>query len=1279
MPKPKDEQSPNDALEQTPDQPLEQSLEQSLETTLEILDEKGLEKWLVDSEYCEALVLWLAEELHVPRSAARIVMRQLAKLCINRGKKFGGWLGRKATNKVNKFILGLPYAKDILNFLHIHAGRAEAAIEAKREARKLFASGKEFVELLPLDVAGQVKILEELEDIDARIMAGFDAILDRLDIQPNLDCFELADPKRVATSIQRFKFNYRFMPLRGREAELELLREFLYHPSQGAGAPLSWFLLLGPGGAGKSRLALEFCLRNSPWRPGFLSYRQMEQFNWDQWRPDQPTLMVIDYCSRDPERLRDMILALRRNRHLDVPVRVLLLERDLGFEPSRWYDRFLGGQTDSESLQATRHAEPLQLPALADEDFKAIITRYRFPESPDLEASITSSLDLNEHLHNFKKLINKNKDLPLFAALYGDVVSRKGDEISPLTIYNTEGLIGDVLNHEERTWGKQLGLEERDWNGDKWREKRNKDFAVLVLAIMTGGLTHRQWRQLPPQHYSKDYDLVRRMSIYTGNDCSPSGCCIKGLCDNGLSNCVSMLFPLHPDILGDGFALRFINQCPYSDKENIFTLRDQAWSIQPLGMVSFLYRIITTHLPKININILLKPKASDQSIDWLWYNLAADFINMFECKGYHDHSDIYFLKLSRYFYKSTTVDDVTTKDFIQLATQIIVRHILTGDKSEYIDIFFQICNICRRNDFNHQEIFRLANTIIDTLIYTNDDLSSLLVFGRLLEHSLLSKCKIDILMLGSKLAFSLSKKYKKIENLLYETLYLLSNTEDSNLYNFIATFITFQTNKKYPFDILLPQESYPFHHNSMPWENLIRRSFYNNNLKILRPSIKVELSLSPTKINVFLSSISTLSDEFLSQDKDNIPIKNRSLYNILKDWFMLHCDLLQYVNAIDSYKIYFQLHKIWSEYKYSSLCIILIHFGYYTICNLNNIQSVRKSIEILDSFINIIQSGTFFIPKSIIIKSYIDIFSSIANININISTTYYYAKLIKFLSANNRLKSKTKIELLQLYNWFIICEGFYGQTDTIINLHNRTRMLTMDSTESDTNYILTTHACQKTINILCAQRDFDSGQSLIHAHSKFSLQNVNSDISITFFIYFLYECFLIYANQNNDDRCHDIHSILLSLPPKFKNARNYHWILLYSDILLSQINAINGWSFSLPSYNSKLIIHNRQHTKDNELLEKTVFIFQQNLARMCDSGQTINAELFFNHLFKDMRYATNKNLIKYICNMSMILCDSFFAEGNCKKLNKYFSNYVLYNKIYNNFHYYEEIFSAAYA
>ncbi len=113
----------------------------------------------------------------------------------------------------------------------------------------------------------------------------------------------------------------------GRTAEFEVLRQFCL-----PGKQFQWFRLSGPAGAGKSRLALQWCKdarRLGGWHAGFLDLKSYDRAAWNRWTPERDTLIVLDYALDYPEASRHLLESLANNQaQFGFRVRVLLLARE---------------------------------------------------------------------------------------------------------------------------------------------------------------------------------------------------------------------------------------------------------------------------------------------------------------------------------------------------------------------------------------------------------------------------------------------------------------------------------------------------------------------------------------------------------------------------------------------------------------------------------------------------------------------------------------------------------------------------------------------------------------------------------------------------------------------------------------------------------------------------------------------------------------------------------------------------------------------------------------
>ncbi|BDT68292.1 hypothetical protein os1_24740 [Comamonadaceae bacterium OS-1] len=133
--------------------------------------------------------------------------------------------------------------------------------------------------------------------------------------------------------------------LLGRGDELASLRAFLSSPK-----PIAVRVLVGGGGSGKTRLALELCdqMQAEGWHTGFATRTEMERFsagrNLSAWGWQKPTLVVVDDAAANA-RILGLWLDELADRTITTPhpLRLLLLERSADTDTGWWGSVFGGG------------------------------------------------------------------------------------------------------------------------------------------------------------------------------------------------------------------------------------------------------------------------------------------------------------------------------------------------------------------------------------------------------------------------------------------------------------------------------------------------------------------------------------------------------------------------------------------------------------------------------------------------------------------------------------------------------------------------------------------------------------------------------------------------------------------------------------------------------------------------------------------------------------------------------------------------------------------------
>lgn len=122
-----------------------------------------------------------------------------------------------------------------------------------------------------------------------------------------------------------FNYKYRYTTFTGRNSQMSALQSFLEDKEK-----YCWWMITGPGGMGKSRLALETIkvAIQKGWNAGFLDVK--EDFDWAHWNPGYDTLMVIDYALAHTDTTATLLekVGARAERYGN-KLRILLLERSV--------------------------------------------------------------------------------------------------------------------------------------------------------------------------------------------------------------------------------------------------------------------------------------------------------------------------------------------------------------------------------------------------------------------------------------------------------------------------------------------------------------------------------------------------------------------------------------------------------------------------------------------------------------------------------------------------------------------------------------------------------------------------------------------------------------------------------------------------------------------------------------------------------------------------------------------------------------------------------------
>lgn len=261
----------------------------------------------------------------------------------------------------------------------------------------------------------------------------------------------------------RLVYSARVVPLVGRDRELDQLKTFLEDSRS-----FLWWMMTGPSGSGKSRFALELTLNHwGNWWTGFLDAAP-DPASWSDWKPEWPTLIVVDYVGARAAAIGKMVNTLQeRALELAFPVRVLLLARSAD-EP--WWEEFLGrgSRSTRECILGARFDLPVELTGLSPQDNWDII------EHEISAAGVFWSARDKQYLTETLSQVDPSGS-PIYAMLLADAFAHteKGSWGTGLAHWDAERLVEDVLARERARW--------------ETVDITSEDEHALALATILGG------------------------------------------------------------------------------------------------------------------------------------------------------------------------------------------------------------------------------------------------------------------------------------------------------------------------------------------------------------------------------------------------------------------------------------------------------------------------------------------------------------------------------------------------------------------------------------------------------------------------------------------------------------------------------------------------------------------------------------------------------------------------------------------------------------------------
>lgn len=332
----------------------------------------------------------------------------------------------------------------------------------------------------------------------------------------------------------------------GRTAELADLEAWCT-----TGGDVRGRLIHGPGGYGKTRLAIEWTriLREQEWAAGFLRAGAAADWFARLLALGMPVAVVIDYAESHAglRGLLEPVLRYTQAEGAKTRVRVLLLARGVG----DWWDALVA--SDDVLREFFLEISPVVIEPLAEvsgdrvEVFRAAVRDFaakrKRPTPGDLPDDLAdSSFDRVLYLH-------------MAALALVDSLDFRSPRPGRTT--EEEMLMDAILQHEERFW------DERQIRNDRTRRIQIEQARLLVVAAtLRGGLPTRE---VATAVAASVLGAAHEPLVMLLHD-------IYGASGHG-GHAVAYLGPLEPDLLGEGMVRRVydrVNERPANIVERVF-------------------------------------------------------------------------------------------------------------------------------------------------------------------------------------------------------------------------------------------------------------------------------------------------------------------------------------------------------------------------------------------------------------------------------------------------------------------------------------------------------------------------------------------------------------------------------------------------------------------------------------------------------------------------------------------------------------------------------------
>lgn len=418
------------------------------------------------------------------------------------------------------------------------------------------------------------------------------------------------------------RFTSRALEVIGREEEEKKLMHFVDDVPG-----FRWTQVSGDGGQGKSRLALNLLdSLGENWNKGFIHSPELKAFNdkWRQWRPDRPTLIVIDYVLSDIRNLANLFYYLSvRNKKLLHPVRVLVVEREnwklSATEPfydpteqrkrepqrppyafSKWYEDIVGREIDLISSHCNS-VDNIHLGGLNQTQLLKICKKWLSLISKSDKHLASTAIVTDEIISTTLSRID-HSGRPLYAYFLAEALEFQADVYG----WRTSDLLKFTLKREiQHRWEYIFDGPPPDL------EESHPALEIAALTTMLGGLDLSRLDDLRDWSFTES-KIRRQVMAIVGQEVS------SGIPTKHLS-------ALRPHLLGDWFVLESMKENKLFASRLLLT----GWALEPQKMGEFGGRILQDYADHTSTErfLVTLPQGDDHEHWSNFMNFYCDKIN----------------------------------------------------------------------------------------------------------------------------------------------------------------------------------------------------------------------------------------------------------------------------------------------------------------------------------------------------------------------------------------------------------------------------------------------------------------------------------------------------------------------------------------------------------------------------------------------------------------------------------------------------------------------------